>query len=153
MATVGVVSPSKKRALDTDPPSTTSSTAAHPQMSEDDSRCSPAPSTLTSLSATPVPTIEHAPTDAAKSSQPPAKRRKLTPQEKEVQRLERERKAREKEEQKKVKAEEKRIKEDEKRVRDEERRKKMEELEEKRRDKELKKLQAEQEKEKKERVS
>ncbi|KAF1813890.1 hypothetical protein P152DRAFT_457269 [Eremomyces bilateralis CBS 781.70] len=142
--TVEALTPSKKRAFDADPSTVPTNAALQvsPEVSGEDSRGSPAPSTLTSLSETPVPTIELS--AGAKSGQPPAKRRKMTPQEKEAQRLEKEWRAREKEEQKRAKAEEKR-------VRDEEKRKKHEELEEKRREKDLKKLQAEQEKQKKER--
>lgn len=148
MASVEAFTPTKKRSLDDGAPSTHNKLDAalrpSPQKTTEDDRASPAPSTLTSLSETPVPTIEK--NDAeAKMGQPPAKKRKLTPQEKEAQKLERERKAQEKEDLKRLKAEEKQVK-------DEEKRKKLEEQEEKRREKDMKRLQVEEEKKKKERV-
>ncbi|KAF2023649.1 hypothetical protein EK21DRAFT_118559 [Setomelanomma holmii] len=94
------------------------------------------------------------------SSKPPAKRRKLTPQEKEDQRLEKEAKANalaekkaQKEAEDKLKAEQKAQKEEERRLKDEEKQKKIEEREEKRRQKEEEQRQKEEEKAKKERAS
>jgi chromatin assembly factor 1 subunit A len=90
----------------------------------------------------------------------PAKRRKLTAQERKDRDAEKEVKAKaladrkaQKEAEDKAKAEQKAQKEEEKRARDEERRKKNEEKEEKKRAKELKQQQEEEEKRKKERVS
>jgi chromatin assembly factor 1 subunit A len=103
---------------------------------------------------------------ASSNAQPPAKKRKLTPQEKEAQKLEKDTKAKAREEKKaqkeledKLKAqkkaekdEQKRVKDEEKRVKDEEKRKKAEEREEKKRAKEMEQLQKEEEQRKKERV-
>jgi chromatin assembly factor 1 subunit A len=94
------------------------------------------------------------------SSGQPAKRRKLTQQEKEDQRLEKEAKAKaladkraQKEADEKLKAEQKAQREEEKRLKDEEKQKKTEEREEKRRQKEEEQRLKEEEKAKKERVS
>ena len=116
-------------------------------------KSSPDPSTISDLScltATPPPTALDG---SAETKQPPAKRRKLTPAEKE---------AREREHTEKTakRLEDKAKRDGEKRKRDEDRRVKNEMLEEKRRDKEFKKQVKEQkkrleeeEKIKKERVS
>ena len=113
---------------------------------------SPAPSadsSLTALSATPAPAD---PDGSSNSTQPPAKRRKLTPSEKAAV-------EREKEEKRVKREEDKARREVEKQKKDEERRQKNELLEEKRREKDLKRhekeearKQEEEERAKKERV-
>ncbi|KAH7071482.1 chromatin assembly factor 1 subunit A-domain-containing protein [Paraphoma chrysanthemicola] len=92
------------------------------------------------------------------SNKQPAKRRKLTTQDKEAQRLEKEAKAKAlaekralKEADEKAKAEQKAQREEEKRLKDEEKQKKVEEREEKRRQKEEEQRAKEEEKAKKER--
>jgi chromatin assembly factor 1 subunit A len=94
------------------------------------------------------------------TTQPAAKRRKLTQKEKDDQRLEKEAKEKAREEKKarkeaedKLKAEQKAARDEEKRLKDEEKQKKIEEREEKRRQKEEEQRQKEEEKTKKERVS
>jgi chromatin assembly factor 1 subunit A len=97
-------------------------------------------------STTTIATTSNTPTQ-------PAKRRKLTQQEKEDQRLEKEAKAKAREEKKAQKAAEDKIKAEQKAQKDEEKRKKMEERDEKKRIKEEEQHQKEEEKAKKERVS
>ncbi|KAF2871324.1 chromatin assembly factor 1 subunit A-domain-containing protein [Massariosphaeria phaeospora] len=99
-----------------------------------------------------------APTQPSGSTQQPAKRRKITPQEKEQQRLEKEardkarsEKKAQKEAEDKLKADQKARKDEEKQAKDEEKRKKNEEREEKKRAKEFELQQKEEEKRKKER--
>ena len=113
-------------------------------------QASEAPSTSTSVSGD----VAGTPTASATAgSAPPAKRRKLTAQEKEQRRIEKEQKRIEKEAKDKEKAEQKAKKEEEKRLKDEERRLKNEEKEAKNREKELEKQRKEEERLKKERVS
>ncbi|RMZ68085.1 chromatin assembly factor 1 subunit a [Pyrenophora seminiperda CCB06] len=83
------------------------------------------------------------------SAQQPAKRRKLTSQEKEAQRLEKEAKAKAREEKKAQKEADERLKAEQKAQRDEEKRKKNEEQDEKKRLKEEKQQRLEEEKAKK----
>ena len=93
---------------------------------------------------------------ASKSGQPPKKKIKLTPAEKEQQQREKEATAAEKAELKakkdEEKAEQKGKKDEEKRIKDEEKRKRAEEIEAKKREKDLEKERKEQEKLKKERA-
>ncbi|KAF2021164.1 hypothetical protein BU24DRAFT_446244 [Aaosphaeria arxii CBS 175.79] len=128
---------------------------------------SEAPSTpLTDLSTVPSPSPAKTPSAATpvhsapnlSATQQPAKRRKLTTQEKEDQRLEKEAKDKARAEKKtqreaedKAKADIKAQKDEQKRLKDEEKRKKNEEREEKKRAKELEQQQKEEEKRKKER--
>lgn len=93
------------------------------------------------------------PAPVSSGTQQPAKRRKLTVQEKESRDKARAEKKAQKEAEEKAKAEQKAQKEEDKRLKDEERRKKNEEKEEKKRAKELDQQQKEEEKRKKERVS
>ncbi|KAK5009680.1 hypothetical protein LTR28_013959 [Elasticomyces elasticus] len=143
------------------PPLTADSTSVSPDQSEDaQRRGSPAPSssTLSSIGTSckaEAPGIQH---PQNSSPGPPLKRRKLTVQEKEEQRIVKEIRERERAEQKQKKEEEKQRKEEEKQrkdeekcLRDEERRKKAEEREVKVREKELEKQRKEDEKTRKER--
>ncbi|KAK4982986.1 Ceramide glucosyltransferase [Elasticomyces elasticus] len=150
------------------PPLTADSTSVSPDQSEDaQRRGSPAPSssTLSSIGTSckaGAPSIQH---PRNSSPGPPLKRRKLTVQEKEEQRIVKEIRERERAEQKQKKEEEKQRKEEEKQrkeeekqrkdeekcLKDEERRKKAEEREVKVREKELEKQRKEIEKTKKER--
>jgi chromatin assembly factor 1 subunit A len=103
---------------------------------------SEAPSTTTSVS---IDVDNPTPNAPANNGAPAAKRRKLSPSEKEQRKLEKEIKDKERAEQK--------AKKDEKRIKDEERRRKNEEKEVKLREKELEKQRKEEERLKKERVS
>lgn len=87
------------------------------------------------------------------SSAQPAKRRKLTQQEKEDQRLEKEAKVKAREEKKAQKEAEDKLKAGQKAQKEEEKRKKMEERDEKKRQKDEEQQQKEEDKLKKERVS
>jgi len=90
---------------------------------------------------------------ASTSGLQPAKRRKLTEEEKEEQRLEKEARAKAKAEKKTLKEVEDKLKAEQKAQKDEERRKKTEEKEQKKRARELKQQQEEEDKRRKERVS
>lgn len=87
------------------------------------------------------------------NTQQPAKRRRLTTQEKEAQRLEKEAKAKAREDKKAQKEAEEKLKAEQKAQRDEEKRKKNEERDEKKRIKEEEQQRLEEEKAKKARVS
>lgn len=161
--------------MPTPPDTDHSSNVSISANNEDDSRHgSPAPSSSALSSVEVVEEDVHAdftnavaPTTQAeassnKSGQPPAKRRKLTPTEKQQKQQEKEAKAAEKAELKAQKEEEKRTKEEEKRkkaekrdekkrIKDEEKRKITEEREAKKREKELEEERKAQEKLKKER--
>jgi chromatin assembly factor 1 subunit A len=131
------------------PPDTEGSSNASPTANEQQRAGSPALS-ISTLSTVDLSSTKGAPGASAvqptpsSSTQPPAKRRKLTPSET----LE---KAREKEAKEKEKAEKKAQKDEEKRVKDEEKRKKAEEKEAKKREKELEEQRKEEAKLKKER--
>ena len=116
-------------------------------------------STLTSISVTPPPPQLDGTADSVPAPQP-AKRRKLTPAEKQAREQEKSEKRAKKEEDSARKAEEKQRKDEEKLQKDEERRQKNEEREEKKRERDLekqkrdeKKRQEDEEKQRKERVS
>jgi chromatin assembly factor 1 subunit A len=135
------------------PPDTDGSSNASPtyaaQMGARRGSPAPSSSTLTSVEITGSNTVEHPASTAAgnassNSTARPAKRRKLTPAEKEQKRLEKEAKDAEKAAQKVKRDEEKRIK-------DEEKRKKAEERDAKKREKEVEEERKFQDKMKKER--
>ena len=116
------------------PVSTTPSRASTAEPQDRSRQSSPAASSV--LSSAPTSTSNANANPCSDAGAPPAKKRKLTFAEREVEKAV---KRREKEEKERQKAEEKSRKEEEKRKRDEEKRQKQEEKEEEKRQKELEK--------------
>jgi chromatin assembly factor 1 subunit A len=112
---------------------------------------SPSPHKSSAPTST-APNVPCSQTIAAPTGSQPAKRRKLTSQEREAQRLEKEAKAKDREEKKAQKEAEDKIKAEQKAQKDEEKRKKNEERNEKKRLKEEEQQRLEEEKAKKARV-
>ena len=140
------------------PPETDQSSIASPTCNNDTNarQASPAPSSsaLSSVEimSSTAPDQPASGTPATSSaSQPPKKRRKLTPAEKEQQQKDKEAKAAEKAVKDAEKAEQKAKRDEEKRTKDEEKRQKAEERDEKKREKEMEEERKKQEKLKKER--
>jgi len=153
-----VAQPPQKRALEEDVPTIT--TPVKQARSEGSSPLSvlsmQTPSPLKandSNSIAPMDGQTHASLPTPSSAQQPTKRRKLTSQEKEAQRLEKEAKAKAREEKKAQKEADERLRAEQKAQRDEEKRRKNEEQDEKKRLKEEKQQRLEEEKAKKARVS
>lgn len=156
-----LASPQKRPHVDDDEPSISTPNRAAPSnasapLSVISSIRTPSPlKQAKTETATPASSTNLVPSTAPTSSgdPQPAKRRKLTSQEKEEQAKEKEVKAKQRADKKAQKEAEEKLKADQKAQKDEEKRKKNEEKEEKKRAKELKQQQEEEEKKKKERVS